>query len=277
MAEYTATLPMEMTWDAPELAGSRWLTADGSLGAVQIRAYDNLQGEKRILAIEAEVNLRIAGWAEESGQLLEDAFSPQEEALLLQEKWEVVGAPLEACRDIKIASPLRLPEGALLPAAVYAVLTQPVVDQWQVEDGMAQVKGHLAIQALVQSGELLTGLSGSVPFQDQFALEAGVSWPRITVLSATAALGAEGLSVKAHLVLCPEGNTVTRQTVAVSGTVQPWATAMPQGLMLVVASPGEDHWALAKRCRIAPKDLNDFNPHLPGGVFKGGECVVVEH
>jgi len=277
VTEYAAQLPFELAWDAPELAGSHWLTADGNPGTINIRVYDNLQGEKRILAIEAEVNLRIAGWAEESGQVLEDAFSPQEEVLLVQEEWEIIGAPIETCRDIRVSAPLRLPEGSLLPGAVYAVLAQPVVDTWQTEDGMAQVEGHLAVQALVQSGELLTSLAGSVPFHDRFALESGASWPRITVLSVSGVLGAEGLSIKAHLVLCPEGNAVTRRTVAVGGTVQPWASAMPKGLMLVVASSGEDRWSLAKRCRIAPKDLTQYNPQLAAGSLKGGECVVIEH
>lgn len=276
-------LPIAQQWDASEIAQSRWLMGEGRVQECRIKLYENIKGEKRVLAVEAQLLITVQGYASQQTQALTDAYSMDEEITLETQVWKIPGAPQQAQSETPVTGELKLPEGTALPGQVLQVLANPVVDSITVEQGKATITGRLISSVIHLSGEerMLGCINGTAPFETAVTAEGlqAEDWLQVEVagLQAGASSGAAGsLQIRDVLEITLIWRDVQTQTVAVDGESEPWESELPSGLLLVVAQQDEDNWKMAKRCRIPMEELIQANPQLAQREVEPGECLVVE-
>jgi len=278
-----AVIPLRFSqqWDASELGQTQWLVGDGRLQECRVRIYENIRGERRVLAVEAGILLTVQGYAGQQSEVLVDSYSSGEKIELTGEKWRISGAPQQTQMALPVSGMLKLSEGTVLPETILQVLVNPVIDRVSIEEDRAILTGRLLTHVIHGSSEGLMGcITAAADFEAAAAapgLKAG-DWLQTEVVSTTptAQAAQEGIQVRDTLEITLIWCSVMERDVVTEGTSEAWTDELPLGLSLVVVQPGEDTWGMAKRCRIPVSALVATNPQLEKRQARMGDCLVVE-
>jgi hypothetical protein len=283
MEKTSIALPVSRQWAAQELSPCQWLMGDGKVQQCTFKVYDNIQGEKRVLAVEAQVVLTAQGYAHQQAVALTDAYSVTDEIILETQQLYLPGPPMELQVQLPVQGDMKLAEGMTLPERVLQVLATPVVDAISVEQDEAVITGRIQASVLHASGEeaVLGSINGAAPFETVVPAQ-GLSpqdWLQVEIqgTQASATVTAQGgLQIREVLDVELIWRPVSSVTLATGGESKPWTEPLLPGLLLVVAQPGEGNWQMAKRCRIPLSGLVAANPQLADRQVRSGECLVVE-
>ena len=268
-------------WDASELGQTQWLVGDGSLQDCRIRIYENIRGERRVLAAEAQLMLLVQGYAEQKADALVDAYSWSEEIDLERETWLIPGTPQQSQTAVAVSGLLRLPEGTALPERIVQVLVNPVIDEMQVEPDRVALSGRLLTHIIHVNTEGVLGcITANAPLEGMAAapgLQPG-AWLQLEAISAapSAQVTPEGILVRDSLNTALTWRNVEEKIAVTEAESEPWEDELPKGLSLVVTQQQEDTWKVAKRCRVSMERLLMTNPQLQKRQAEPGECLVVE-
>lgn len=279
--------PFQGTIETTGTSDGMIVDAECSIQRQDVQAKPDVDGEERILDMEAVLNLELCVYENEQVSVLEDVYATDRELA------PVMG---EACYEtmlMKNNSRLRVQDRIKIPAGTGKVLelcnvsgTVRLDEQQMVEDGI-HVEGIAELQLLYLLDDDFTPVSaakGMIPFE--YTIEArGISpqsvfevRPCLEQLSAVMANGEEA-EVKVVVSMDAIVFDKIREPVitAVREEVIPaqYYEKLP-GMIGYIVKPGDTLWKIAKKFHIRVDELLEMNERGTEEVKDGEKLLIVK-
>ncbi|MBR5157177.1 MAG: DUF3794 domain-containing protein [Clostridia bacterium] len=254
---------------------------------VSFMAKADLNGEQRIVALEAETVacVGLSHMAEMS--VLEDCYSPEASTRLTKETLRLNELINEGVSTLSLKEIMSVPEGMPPADAVYNIDIKPVITETDIVDSKLYIKGNAAVFLLYVSEGCetpLTALVNEYPFEQVISLEncknEHLADAKVSVLSAGFTLTSQNeVEIRYSLefytrVLCPYDAEVVCGCDVAEDAEDEKIKQMP-GLIIYFVQPGDTMWEIAKRYKttfakiISANKIDDANK-----IFAGQKLLI---
>ncbi len=254
---------------------------------VSFMAKADLNGEQRIVALEAEIVAYVSLSHLSEMNVLEDCYSPKASTHLAKETLRLNEMINEGISTLSLKEIMNVPEEMPSVDAIYNIEIKPVITETLISDSKLYIKGNAAAFLLYVSEGCetpLTALVNEYPFEQVISLEnckdEQIEDAKVSVLSAGFTLTSQSeVEIRYTLefytrVLCPYDVEVVCGCEMAENVEDEKAKQMPS-LIIYFVQPGDTMWEIAKKYKTTFSKIMSANKIDDANKIFAGQKLLI--
>ncbi len=257
-------------------------SADEIYASAEIISSDvrSLGTEFSLVAVDADINIRIFGMRKICMDVPIDAYSPSLNFECLSENINTINAEGGACCQHSLKENLTLPEGYPDIFTTLNVSVLPVITNISIENGLMNVQGFFTTRLVYRSSDnSVNSFTDDVPFDINMTAPINAHYARLVFNAQACVNGGSGRTAQIAYNTDSYIEFMSRSnTDVVTGIAESCTPALDEGftggMVILSACDGETFFDVAKRFRVPLNVVEELNPETKEP-FSNGDKVII--
>lgn len=257
------------------------------LAESNLEVMEDYDGERRLLSLEAVLDLDIKLYTEEQVQVLEDVYSPVKELIPMREEQVYESLLMKNFSKVRASERIRLRANQPRMLQTCSGRGEVKIDEASITEEGILVEGAVFVSILYVSSDDKTPyavLEGAVPIQQviemrditpdcRFQLQTSLEQLSVTMIDS------EEVEVKVSVNLNAFAVQVHREQCIIDIEEQEldWKKVQElPGIVGYVVQPGDSLWNISKQYYTTPERICSLNGLTPGEVRPGTSLIILK-
>lgn len=258
-------------------------TADVWVQELFVEPREDINGEMRVLNVEAVIEAEARVFETETKELLVDAYCPGLSLKPRKRKINLIQSVGEAQDQVVIKESLAFPQNVPQAARVLYVEAKPIITDQHISDGKVVIEGVLVSKVIYQPADPSYGpasIKEDIPFRHSVEVEGAYEdmecQSQLVVDHVSCTLIAhDEVEIRAVMTVSVSAFTSLEKEVFLDVEVEELKEGLDSGIFVYFVQPGDSLWSIAKKYNTTIVSILKYNAIDESQVLTPGDKLII--